>query len=312
MTNFHLYLCVYSRQAADQLANKKSLRIRPVVKPKAPKPGTPTPTEEKKKVPYTTQQYFGGEALKNGKHFLTIGTDAVPILPAILKSFIDEVVASLPELMAFHTESDFDSVLIKNGRVARLVLQSVGHYKNVISNIADFSKAKSELEAECQRIVPKGQDFVKVQIINTYCSSVFNSFLKILGVLFAHQLAFMSSSSVDETMFAAVLFDIGSLTGNIDVVDHIIDNAVPVEQPAKPADFSMSAGDVAAIIAAAKQAEELKKQKQAELLKSLEGSSLASTIAAVNAAAHAPAQAPALVPPPVVVPVPAPVPVPHA
>lgn len=285
MTNFRLYLCVYGRQAADQLVGKKSLRLRPVIKPKAAKPGT-TPTEEKKaKVPYTTQQYFSGETLKNGKDFLSIGTDAAPILPALLKHFIDEVIASLPELVAFQTHSDFDSVLLKNGRVAKFVISSVGQYRNMIAGIADFSKVKAELEAEGQRIVSKGQDFAKVQIINSYCAELFNSFLKILGVLFAHQLAFQSSSNVDETMFAATLFDMASLTGTIDVVDAVVNEAVPVEQPAKPVDFSMNPDAVAHIIAAAKQAEELKKQQQAELAKSFAASSLQATLAAATAAA---------------------------
>ena len=76
-----------------------------------------------------------------------------------------------------------------------------------------------------------------------------------------------------------------SLTGTIDVVDAVVNEAVPVEQPAKPVDFSMNPDAVAHIIAAAKQAEELKKQQQAELAKSFAASSLQATLAAATAAA---------------------------
>lgn len=293
MSQFQLYLCAYGRFASESnVYNKKSMRLKPVPKT-APKPragaAAASPTEEKKpKLSYTASDYFGSAVLKGGKNFLTISTDAAKILPTLLTDFLNEVVVALPELMQVaQNDSAFDEILLKHGGISRFIISGVGAFRN-LTELPDFNKAKTDIEAECQRIVPKGQDFAKVQFVNSYCSNLFNNFLKILAVQFSYILAFQASATVDETTFASVLFTMGGVTKTVDTVDALLDRVVPREQVAKPFDFHASPTNFNDIINASKLQEEAKKRQIAELAKQAEGSSIMATVKAAEAAALAP------------------------
>ncbi len=271
------------------------MRLKPVpktaAKPKATTTTAPTAEEKKAKVCYTAAEYFGGLPLKGGKHYLTISSDAAHILPNLLTGFLNEVVAVLPELIQVaQNESSFDEVLLKHGGLSKFIISGVGAFRN-LAELPDFNKAKSDIETECQRLVPKGQDFAKVQFINSYCTNLFNNFLKILAVQFSYILAFQGSATIDETTFAGVLFTIGGTTKNLDVIDQLLDRVIPREQVAQPFDFSTAPTNFSDIIAATKAQEEAKKRQLEEYAKQAQTSSLMDTVHKAEAAAAAAAAA---------------------
>lgn len=291
MPQFPLYLCAYGRLASEShIFNKKSMRLKPIPKVVPKK----TAEEKKAKDFYTAADYYGAAPLKGGKNFLTIQTDASGILPAMLTSFLNEVTAALPELMQVaQSESSFDEVLLKRGGLSKFIILGVGSFRN-LTELPDFNKAKTDIEAECQSIVPKGQDFAKVQFVNSYCCNLFNNFLKVLAVHFAYILAFQSSASIDETTFASVLFTIAAVTKSTDTVDLFLDRVIPQPQPVKPFDFHDSPSDFLAVINANKQREEAEKKRLAELAKAAETSSIMASVKEAEAKAAALAAAPTL------------------
>lgn len=293
MSDFQHFLCAYGRMTFERHQNLKILRIRPVAKA-APKPRTPgTVTEEKKpKIAYTAAQYFGDQALKGGRNYLTINTDAKPILPALLKEFTKEVVDVLPALMQSNfTDAAFDEIIMNHGRISKFILSGVGQYNKLIGEIPNLDKAITAIKSDCSHIVPMGQDFAKVQFINSYCARVFNDFLKVLGVLFTYRLMFQLSSTVDETMFAGVMLEIATTTRTVDLVDDLLNKTVPVEQPSKPIDLSGNPADALALIRAEREKVEARKRQQEELAKQAESSPFIASLRAAEAQAQAQAAA---------------------